>query len=297
MRPVSCHPIDIATALLALTALTALSCSSGSSTAPDATARDAAAPDAEPGDAALPFDAGAADATAADASTALDAATTLDAATPDAGFSCAVNNGGCSVHATCTSSAGAVLCRCAPGFTGDGATCVDVAASLSGLRWSLPCDGNISSAVCAAAPQTVTSTTLRGAPGSRYDVTLRFRGVVEQKTYSGGDSDGAYFQIGGSDNGDTYNVYSLSISSSTTTYFLNRGQSGMSRCWPLDYTKTIRMTAGSTVTLTAQSKDNQEIRNIDGSGTPIVVPGIAPAPAAFDGQFIQMDVQNVTLAH
>jgi hypothetical protein len=36
-----------------------------------------------------------------------------------------------------------------------------------------------------------------------------------------------------------------------------------------------------------------EIKNLDAQGTPAVVPGVPPAPAAFDGQFIQMDVVSV----
>src|SRR5262249_44725110 len=54
--------------------------------------------------------------------------------------SCASNNGGCDPHATCSDPAGGgVMCTCEPGYAGDGHTCTNVAGSLQGLRWELPC--------------------------------------------------------------------------------------------------------------------------------------------------------------
>ncbi len=39
--------------------------------------------------------------------------------------------------------------------------------------------------------------------------------------------------------------------------------------------------------------DGHEIENVDAGGTPIVIPEIAPAPAAYAGQFVQVDVVDV----
>ena len=39
--------------------------------------------------------------------------------------------------------------------------------------------------------------------------------------------------------------------------------------------------------------DGHEIENLDPAGMPIVIPDIAPAPAAYAGQFVQMDVVSV----
>jgi hypothetical protein len=122
-------------------------------------------------------------------------------------------------------------------------------------------------------------------------VTLRFRGVIELKTYNGGTQDG-YFLVGGSDNGDGWNVYELDVSDPPGHYFLNAGSSGIYRVWLLDITKTIPVAAGASVTLKADAKDNAIIRNTDGTN-PIVVPGVPPAPEPYNGQFIQMDVISV----
>jgi hypothetical protein len=55
------------------------------------------------------------------------------------------------------------------------------------------------------------------------------------------------------------------------------------------------MSAGATVTLTADPVDSaqEEIVNVDQNGSPIVVDGVPPAPATFNGQFIQVDVTAV----
>ena len=45
--------------------------------------------------------------------------------------------------------------------------------------------------------------------------------------------------------------------------------------------------------LTAMPIDGHEIENLDPSNTPIVIPDIAPAPAAYNGQFVEMDVVSV----
>jgi hypothetical protein len=47
------------------------------------------------------------------------------------------------------------------------------------------------------------------------------------------------------------------------------------------------------VSLIAMAIDGHQITNVDAGGNPIVVPGIAPAPAAYHGQFIEMDVVSV----
>jgi hypothetical protein len=57
--------------------------------------------------------------------------------------------------------------------------------------------------------------------------------------------------------------------------------------------ETVPLDAGATVTLTAMPIDGHEIENVDPSGTPIVIPDIAPAPAAYAGQFVQVDVVDV----
>ncbi len=181
------------------------------------------------------------------------------------------------------------------GNVSDAAGPVDanVAASLDGLRWELPCtQGTSDPTVCETLPLVSTSATMGGAPGALYDVTLRFRGVVEVSTYVGGSASGSW-QIGGSPPaGSTINVYGLDVSSPGQTYFVNQGVSHRVVV-AIDYTETVPIAAGATVTLHADSRDAYELRNVDASGQPIVVAGVPPAPGAFDGQFVQMDVVSV----
>lgn len=179
------------------------------------------------------------------------------------------------------------------GFEGGGPGTIQDA--LSGLMWLLPNTGNISSVVCSTLPTTEVNAILPGDVSTTYNVQLRFRGVVEQKTYLGGTNDGAFYQTGGSPAVDNYNVYALIISNPPQTYYLNRGTSGLTTVNAIDYTKTIPMNGGATVTLLAQSIDNQEIKNQDGSGSnPFSVPGITNPAQPYDGQFIQMGVISVT---
>jgi hypothetical protein len=90
-----------------------------------------------------------------------------------------------------------------------------------------------------------------------------------------------------------YNIYSLEVGAPAATYYLNAGQSGPRRCFPIDYTETIPMQGATTLTLIGDPVDGVQIINVDDAGKPNVVPDVPPAPAAFDGQFIQMDVVSV----
>jgi len=100
-----------------------------------------------------------------------------------------------------------------------------------------------------------TTATAGGSSGTIYDVVLRFRGVIEQRTYEGGTQEGSWY-VGGSapSMSDTYNIYSLNISSPPQQYYLNAGTSGLTYCSGVDYTES----------------------------------------DAYDGQFLQMDVISVT---
>jgi hypothetical protein len=179
----------------------------------------------------------------------------------------------------------------------DGAPRADAgsAADLNGLRWELPCiQGTEDPTVCATPAARSVAATMGGIPGVTYWVTLRFRGVVEISQYVGGTPVGEYWQIGGSPPaGSTINVYGLTVSSPPEAYFLNRGISHRVVV-ALDYDETISIAAGAVVTLRANSRDSFELRNLDSSGRPLVIDGVPPAPAPFDGQFVQMDVVSIT---
>jgi hypothetical protein len=171
---------------------------------------------------------------------------------------------------------------------------VDQAGALADLSWVLPCTVDVDSVSCADINPAPTSATLSGATGLAYDVTLRFSGVVEQKSYLGGSNDGAFWQVGGTPASDGFNWYRLDVSSPAQTYYVNRGVSSINRCFVIDYTKTLRVDAGATVTAVVNDIGGHEIKNVDGNGKPLVAP-VAPAGVTqpFNGQFVTIQVISV----
>jgi hypothetical protein len=83
--------------------------------------------------------------------------------------------------------------------SGKTTTCTDDAGALDGLRWELPCTAvdNPGRNCYTAGPDggigAVITATMSGTAGRTYDVTLHFRGAIEEKGYSdyadGGASD------------------------------------------------------------------------------------------------------------
>jgi len=128
-----------------------------------------------------------------------------------------------------------------------------------------------------------------GTKGKRYQVTLRFRGVVEPMMYKDGKQVGEYFYIGGEKNNATYNIYQISVSSPESHYFLNRQDKVGHQIFAIDYTQTIEIDGGATVTFHGDGQNGQMIANFK----KLVVPDLAPAPKPFNGQFIQVDVVDV----
>jgi regulation of enolase protein 1 (concanavalin A-like superfamily) len=128
-----------------------------------------------------------------------------------------------------------------------------------------------------------------GDAGKRYNVTLRFRGVVEPMKYKGGTKDGDYFYIGDEPNNGTYNIYKIAISSPESHFFLNRQDKVGHQIFTIDYQKTIEIEGGATVTLSGDGQNGRLITNFK----KLVVPDVAPAPKPFHGQFVQIDVVDV----
>ncbi len=149
--------------------------------------------------------------------------------------------------------------------------------SLTGLSWSLPFLAFVSAHVYTCAASVSTSAVMNGAAGVTYSVTLNFAGTVETKGYTGGTNDGAYWQVGGSPVSSAWNYYKLTISNPSQVFYLNKGTDGLFTLFGINYTKTISITAGATVTLFASSEGSQEI-------------GEGPVGA---GQFINMTVLSV----
>lgn len=199
------------------------------------------------------------------------------------------------------------------GGSAGGALLTELAAALDGVRWELTCGATVEDGrVCEYATDCTTNPRVNfdktvvfsGEAGKIYNVTLRWRGVVEPRKYLGGQSDGTHFRVGGTPDPDgstnLFAVYSVEVSKPPMTYYLNDDTQTGHYVFPIDHTKTIEIEGGASVHLldVDQVPPCYAARNCDPAlpvCTPFIIAGIAPAPAAFDGQFIQMDVVSVTL--
>lgn len=128
-----------------------------------------------------------------------------------------------------------------------------------------------------------------GEKGKRYQVTLRFRGVVEPMMYKNGQQVGDYFYIGGEKNNGTYNIYEIRVSSPESHYYLNRQDKVGHQIFTIDYTQTIEIDGGATITFHGDGQNGRLISNFK----KLVVPGIPPAPEPYNGQFVQVNVVEV----
>ena len=189
---------------------------------------------------------------------------------------------------------------------GSSALAIDAAspaAAIDGFRFEFPCKDPMPenpkegqsgpSGLVKGDPNTTDNFTstknFGGQPGKRYKVTLRFRGVVEPMMYKDGQQVGEYFYIGGAKNNSTYNVYQISVSSPKSHFFLNRQDKVGHSIFTIDYTQTIEIDGGAEVVFFGDGQNGKLITNFK----KLVVPGIAPAPAPYNGQFVQVDVLDV----
>ena len=131
-----------------------------------------------------------------------------------------------------------------------------------------------------------------GEAGKRYKVTIRVRGVVEPMMYKDGKQDGDYFTIGGEPNNATYNIYQLTVSAPASHFFFNRQDKVGHKIFTIDYTRTIEIEGGATLTFHGNGQNGRMITNYD----KLVVPDVPPAPQPFNGQFIQLNVIDVVEA-
>jgi hypothetical protein len=179
-------------------------------------------------------------------------------------------------------------------------------ASIDGYRWEFPCKGampenpkpgaDCESGLVTGDPKKtdnfMAERKFDGEKGKRYKVTLRFRGVVEPMMYKGDKMDGEYFYIGGEPNNSTYNIYKITISSPASHYFLNRQDKVGHKIFTIDYTKTIEIDGGATVTFLGDGQNGRLISNF----SKLVVPDVAPYPKVYNGQFVQLNVVDVVEA-
>ena len=133
--------------------------------------------------------------------------------------------------------------------------------------------------------------TFGGRKGQLFEVTLHVRGVVEPKNFTGGTVQFDHFQTGGTAVKNDYNFYSLHVSDPEATYTFNRNEEKVGHyVFAIDYRVKIPIRGGATVTMGAYDSNDVAIAN----HPHLVVQGAPPAPAAFDGQFFQLDVESIT---
>ena len=182
----------------------------------------------------------------------------------------------------------------------------DPAASLAGLRLYVPCADHFNhdtechwdrSLLQANDPtwklKREIVRTFAGRPGALYSVTLHVRGVVEPKNFTGGTVQFDHFQTGGEPVKNDYNFYSLSVSDPQANYTFNRNEEKVGHyTFPIDYTVTIPIRGGATVTMGAYDSNDVAIANHQRN----VVAGVPPFPAVFDGQFFDIEVVKIITA-
>jgi hypothetical protein len=160
---------------------------------------------------------------------------------------------------------------------------------LNGLRWDMPCD---SGGHCVDPP--VVTAGIAGPTGDSYQVTLRFRGVIETRDYPGSYyNDGNYWSEGvdPEDPSVGLNIYRLDISDPPQVYYLNTSMPSHiegGTVYAVDYTKTVTMNANSAISMTAKGEDG-----LEGADDSVQIPGLTYA----HGQFLQMNVLSVVSAN
>jgi hypothetical protein len=191
------------------------------------------------------------------------------------------------------------VCGCA----GTSRTDDSAVASLAGLRLEVPCADHFNQATechwnrellepagSAWKLKREIVRTFAGDPSVVYDVTVRVRGVVEPKNFTGGDVQFEHFQSGGTPVKNDYNFYNIEVSEPRALYTVNRNAEKVGHyTFPIDYRVTIPMRGGATVTMGAYDSNDVAIANHQRH----VVAGVPPDPAPFDGQFFQVDVESI----
>lgn len=139
-----------------------------------------------------------------------------------------------------------------------------------------------------------------GSAEVTYDITLRIRGVLEPHVYTGGAQVGDHFYVGGAPLLPSgYNTVSITVSAPAKTYYLNLADAKgeIYQVFNLDYTAVVSANGGAKVTLGLTDPDCALVRNCQsftGECAPYVPAAVPPAPAAFDGQFLQLDLLSLT---
>lgn len=189
----------------------------------------------------------------------------------------------------------------AGGSGSGGAGDLGIASALN-TRIEVPClgahEGELCSNVMTLPAQTLT---FGGDPQKSYKVTLHIRGVTEGHTFTDLNNSpidtvtpGPYFidSTQGTPNEDAHAVFWLDVAQPAKKYYINAFYSLDGafdhQIFALDYLADITVNGGTTVTFNYKDDNTEQAANVN-----VVAPGVPPAPQAFDGQFVQIDVVSV----
>jgi hypothetical protein len=137
-----------------------------------------------------------------------------------------------------------------------------------------------------------------------YRFTLRIRGVMEPKIYDDcaglfsretnpADESGQIYVCQGSESTtwpDTYNLWRLTVADPAQVYYLNANtEAGNHRVNTIDGEFEVLVRGGASLSVEFDDLNGGQIRNCS-----LVVPEIDPAPLAYDGNFVQLELVDWT---
>jgi hypothetical protein len=220
---------------------------------------------------------------------------------------CTTNGGSCGSVGNCSFS---VVCCGTPGFSPAIAVPTTSPICLLSLRWNLPCLSVPNPLMCSQTNPQIQTGAVSGNSLSLYNITLRFRGIVEPKIYYGGSSIGGQgaFYAGGNPANDSNNIYALTVSDPPQKFYLNADLPLVVNV--IDFIVSFMIHGGASISLTANTGSLQPICwhmffffqlifcSVDGFGganiDSLKVPNISPAPQAYNGQFVQLDLVSMS---
>ncbi len=133
------------------------------------------------------------------------------------------------------------------------------------------------------------SIVMPGSTSVTYDLELRFVGVVEEAQYIGGTTIGSLNIDGSAGLHPGQNTYRLTTSDPAHTYFFNAGWigTGFPDVGAIDFTHTIPVVGGATITLLASAGDGLEEKHS------LSVGGVTDPAQPYLGQWINVEVVSI----
>lgn len=176
-----------------------------------------------------------------------------------------------------------------------------VADALDGFRLEAPCVdadhfGLELTDNCEIAPEVDRQSYERKIAGDVsvvYDVKLRARGLMEPNIYVDGTLAPPRYYTGGHSSTPDYSAYSITVSDPPGVYFFNYSDSIGHFVFVVDVEVTIAMRGGAKVTFDVNGPGSLPNGHGVSNRERVVIPDVAPAPAPFNGQFVQFDVLSV----